>query len=494
MACLPLMGAGGVDRRARPSTRPRPGRCTTGWAWPRPGWSRPPATSRATSGPQGIRVNLVAAGPLRTMAAKSIPGFDAVRGRLGRAGAAGLGPHRPGAGRPSLLRAAVGLVPGHHRRDRPRRRRLPRGRACLTVPSQRMGRVAYDAFLLRLLRRSGGARRRAAVPGERHPRARRPARSGWTRSAEHYHHFGGVSPINAAVPGAARRDRPTSPAGIDLPVYWGNRNWHPLLADTVAPMRDDGVRRALGVRHQRRTASYSSCRQYQEDIAAGPGGGRAGAPEIDKMRHFHDHPGFVEPHADAVRAALATLDRPGRHAPGWSSPRTRSRPSMARRSRPGRAAGTPRSCTRPPRLVRGGRGAGPAVGPGLAEPVRAAAGAVAGAGHQRPPRGAGRRGRHRRGGQPDRVRLRPPRGALGPRQRGRARRPPSSAWATPGRRRPAPTRGSSRWCGSWCRSATADSARSHGSVRCRSGTSARPTAAPARAAARTPRNAPEGQT
>src|SRR5439155_3379220 len=119
--------------------------------------------------------------------------------------------------------------------------------------------------------------------------------------AGHYRHFGGVSPINdqcraliAALDGQ-----------LDLPIYWGNRNWHPYLADTVRRMRDDGVRRALAFVTSP-FGSYSSCRQYLDDIAAA----RAtvdGAPEVDKIRHYHDHPGFVGPHADAVRTALATL-------------------------------------------------------------------------------------------------------------------------------------------------------------------------------------------
>ena len=79
-------------------------------------------------GPDGIRVNLVAAGPIKTMAAKSIPGFSPLRGRVGRTGSPRLERHRSGAGGPGLRRPAVGLVPGDHRRDGPRRRRLPRHR------------------------------------------------------------------------------------------------------------------------------------------------------------------------------------------------------------------------------------------------------------------------------------------------------------------------------------------------------------------------------
>src|SRR5947208_3199578 len=124
--------------------------------------------------------------------------------------------------------------------------------------------------------------------------------------AGHYLHFGGVSPINAQCRALLSAVRQRFAAdGPDLPLYWGNRNWHPFLADTVAQLRDDGIERVLAFVTSP-FGSYSSCRQYQDDIAAA----RAtvdGAPEVDKIRHYHDHPGFVGPHADAVRTALATL-------------------------------------------------------------------------------------------------------------------------------------------------------------------------------------------
>ncbi|MQA24054.1 MAG: ferrochelatase [Micromonosporaceae bacterium] len=133
--------------------------------------------------------------------------------------------------------------------------------------------------------------------------------------AEHYRAFGGVSPINAqnralldAVRGECAR------AGIDLPWYWGNRNWHPLLTDTLRRMRDDGVRRALALVTSA-YGSYSSCRQYLEDIARARAEVGEDAPVVDKIRHFHDHPGFVEPHADAVRTALASLAQLGEARP-----------------------------------------------------------------------------------------------------------------------------------------------------------------------------------
>jgi ferrochelatase len=128
--------------------------------------------------------------------------------------------------------------------------------------------------------------------------------------AEHYQHFGGVSPINgqnrallAAISAEfAARD-------IDLRVYWGNRNWNPLLADTVATMQADGVTRAL-VLTTSATGSYSACRQYRENLAdaqAAVSSAGSGAPELVKLRHYFDHPGFITANADAVRIALAQL-------------------------------------------------------------------------------------------------------------------------------------------------------------------------------------------
>ncbi len=125
--------------------------------------------------------------------------------------------------------------------------------------------------------------------------------------AEHYQHFGGVSPINAharALLEALRVD--LDKAGIALPLYWGNRNWRPYLTDAVAAMRDDGVRRALAFVTSP-FGSYSSCRQYLDDIASARAAVGPDAPAVDKIRHYHDHPGYVAPHADAVRAELAHL-------------------------------------------------------------------------------------------------------------------------------------------------------------------------------------------
>jgi protoporphyrin/coproporphyrin ferrochelatase len=118
----------------------------------------------------------------------------------------------------------------------------------------------------------------------------------------HYQHFGGISPINALnrelIAAVAER--------TDLPVYFGNRNWHPMVEDTVAEMARDGVRRAL-VFATSAYGGYSACRQYHEDIARARESVGEGAPELVKLRHFFDHPQFVTANADAVRAARARL-------------------------------------------------------------------------------------------------------------------------------------------------------------------------------------------
>jgi protoporphyrin/coproporphyrin ferrochelatase len=120
--------------------------------------------------------------------------------------------------------------------------------------------------------------------------------------AEHYYHFGGVSPIN----GQCRDLIAALGKEIDLPIYWGNRNWAPYLSEVVATMRDDGVEHAIAFVTSP-YGSYSSCRQYLDDIDRARATAGAGAPVIDKIRHYHDHPGYIEAHADGVRAALAQL-------------------------------------------------------------------------------------------------------------------------------------------------------------------------------------------
>jgi ferrochelatase len=125
--------------------------------------------------------------------------------------------------------------------------------------------------------------------------------------AEHYLHFDGVSPIN----GINRALIAELEKQQDLPVYFGNRNWAPYIEDTVAAMRDNGVRRAATLTTSA-WSGYSSCTQYVEDIARGRAAAGSGAPELVKLRTYFDHPLFIEMFADAVTAAAATVPHDAR--------------------------------------------------------------------------------------------------------------------------------------------------------------------------------------
>ena len=207
--------------------------------------------------------------------------------------------------------------------------------------------------------------------------------------AEHYLHFGGVSPINAQnrdLVEAVRTD--LSAHGIGLPVYWGNRNWHPFVADTV---QDDGGRwdpaggglRDVGLRVLLLVPAVPGRPRGGTSLTVG-----AGAPELHKLRQFFDHPGFIEPQVDAVRAALAAIDRRRTGPrPGCCSPRTRSRPRWRRR----RAGRRPlrRQLEAAATLIAASAAARTRLGAGLPEPQRSAVRALARAG---PVGAAGRAG------------------------------------------------------------------------------------------------------
>jgi ferrochelatase len=122
--------------------------------------------------------------------------------------------------------------------------------------------------------------------------------------ARHYWMFGGVSPLNAQNRAliATLKDE-LARHGPHVPIYWGNRNWHPFLSDTVRQMRDDGIQRALAFVTSA-YGSYSGCRQYLDDIARARADAGVRAPVIDKLRLFYNHPGFVEPNADNLRTEL----------------------------------------------------------------------------------------------------------------------------------------------------------------------------------------------
>jgi len=165
---------------------------------------------------------------------------------------------------------------------------------------------SYDAVLVASF--GGPESREEVLPFlENVLRGRNVPRERMMEVAEHYYHFGGRSPINdqnRALLDALRAELRSR--GQSLPVYWGNRHWRPFLRDTLRTMAEDGVGRALAFCTSA-YSSYSGCRQYLDDIErarieAGPD-----APEVDKLRAFYNHPGFIGAMTDRVREALARV-------------------------------------------------------------------------------------------------------------------------------------------------------------------------------------------
>ena len=165
---------------------------------------------------------------------------------------------------------------------------------------------AYDAILI--VSFGGPEQREDVIPFlENVLRGKPVPRERLLEVAEHYYHFGGVSPINEQVRqliAALKIELSTS--GINLPVYWGNRNWHPMLADTLRQMADDGIKNAIAF-FTSAYSSYSGCRQYRENILQAQAEVGESAPRVDKLRVFYNHPDFVAASAENVRAALAEL-------------------------------------------------------------------------------------------------------------------------------------------------------------------------------------------
>ncbi len=126
--------------------------------------------------------------------------------------------------------------------------------------------------------------------------------------AHHYRAFGGVSPINAQNRELkAAMERELAARGIDLPVIWGNRNWSPYISEVLSEARVAGFSKLIAIATSA-YSSYSSCRQYREDCATALGEtGLANVIEIDKVRQFFDHPGFVTPFVTGVASALRTI-------------------------------------------------------------------------------------------------------------------------------------------------------------------------------------------
>jgi len=138
-------------------------------------------------------------------------------------------------------------------------------------------------------------------------RGRRIPRERLEEVAEHYYHFGGKSPINEQVAALIAALRVELAAhGPDLPIYLGNRNWQPYLADTMRQMKADGVQRALAFITSA-WSSYSSCRQYLDNITEAQAAVGEGAPEVVRLRLFYNHPGFLETMGERVRDAYDSL-------------------------------------------------------------------------------------------------------------------------------------------------------------------------------------------
>lgn len=141
-------------------------------------------------------------------------------------------------------------------------------------------------------------------------RGRNVPRERLMQVASHYNLFGGVSPINGQnrkIISALKSELETN--GPPLPIYWGNRNWHPLLLDAVQKMADDGIKKALAFVTSA-YSSYSSCRQYLQNINDARAAVGTSAPEIHKLRAFYNHPLFIESNVEHLRAALSSLDAP----------------------------------------------------------------------------------------------------------------------------------------------------------------------------------------
>src|SRR5918998_2371232 len=144
-------------------------------------------------------------------------------------------------------------------------------------------------------------------------RGRNVPQEGMLAVAHHYELFGGVSPINSQNRTLiAALEEELKANGPSLPIYWGNRNWHPFLADTLRRMKDDGIKNALAF-FTSAYSSYSGCRQSREDIKRAQAEVGPGAPRVEKLRAFYNHPGFVGPNAERLRDALGEIPE-GRRA------------------------------------------------------------------------------------------------------------------------------------------------------------------------------------
>jgi protoporphyrin/coproporphyrin ferrochelatase len=166
---------------------------------------------------------------------------------------------------------------------------------------------SYDAILV--LSFGGPEKPEDVMPFlENVTRGRNVPRERLEEVAENYMMFGGRSPINDQCRALIDAMKPELAGhGVGLPIYWGNRNWHPFIEDTMRQMAADGVKRAL-VFVTSAYSSYSACRQYLEDIERARKAVGEGAPVCDKLRHFYNRPGFLDALADRLFDAFAKVE------------------------------------------------------------------------------------------------------------------------------------------------------------------------------------------
>ena len=164
----------------------------------------------------------------------------------------------------------------------------------------------YDAILI--VSFGGPESREDVIPFlENVLRGRNVPRERMLAVAEHYYHFDGKSPINQQTRELiAALEAELAQNGPKLPVYWGNRNWHPMLADTLRKIHQDGVRRALAFVTSA-YSSYSGCRQYRENLTGAQSEVGGGGPEVDKLRAFFNHPGFIDAIEERLRDCLSEV-------------------------------------------------------------------------------------------------------------------------------------------------------------------------------------------
>jgi protoporphyrin/coproporphyrin ferrochelatase len=167
-------------------------------------------------------------------------------------------------------------------------------------------RMNYDAILI--VSFGGPESHEDVIPFlENVLRGRNVPRERLLRVAEHYYHFDGKSPINQQVREfIAALSTEIEVHKIELPIYWGNRNWHPFLTATLRKMKEEGIQRALAFVTSA-YSSYSGCRQYREDIARAQNEVGPGVPQVDKIRAFFNHPSFIEATVERVRDAMQSL-------------------------------------------------------------------------------------------------------------------------------------------------------------------------------------------